>query len=567
MLNNSSGNGESGNNRLHRDLGVIGLLFIAVGATFGSAWLFGALNAAKTAGPASLISWGIGSIMVIFLGFVYAELGAMFPVSGGIVRYPHFTFGSFTSYMFGWSFWIACASTTALEVLAALQYAKNYLPWLEYLNKSGQPTLGLAGYGVGVALLALFSLINIWGIQWIRRLNNALVWWKLGIIALVIASFIIIAFHGGHFSDAAAGGFFPFGWEGVFSAVSTSGVAFAYLGFREGIDLSGESHNPQRYVPIAVLGAILISTVLYIGLEVAFIGALPKDALANGWANIGQSFTGDLSGVAATFGPLAAIAGFMGLSWLAGMLYVDAFISPADSGLILSTVTTRISYAMGRNRNAPHSLAKVSERGVPWVSVILTFVAGIIFLFLFPGWGQIVGFVTSATIITFGAGPLVLLSLRLELPDRDRPFRIRCAYVMSYFGFLSTSLIFYWTGWGKIWKFIIALLIGFVIYIIHEFVNKDKTPDLELRSGIWAIVWLGGLTLLSWLGPYPDISEHVGNLGLIGVKWSILVLAVFSFFVMWMALHWRLPAEKIKTHLKEAEEEMEEGEIELEESD
>src|SRR5699024_9893871 len=114
-------------------------------------------------------------------------------------------------------------------------YATNYLPWLENLNQSGQPTTTLAGFGVGVALLAIFAVINILGVQWVRHANNVLVWWKIGIVSLVIAAFIILAFNASAFTNKSAGGFFPFGWDGVFRAVATSGVAFAYLGFREGI--------------------------------------------------------------------------------------------------------------------------------------------------------------------------------------------------------------------------------------------------------------------------------------------------------------------------------------------
>jgi amino acid transporter len=545
------------NSQLHRDLGVIGLLFIGVGSILGSGWLFGALNAAEIAGPSSIIAWAIGGIMAILVALSFSELGTMFPVSGGAVRFPDFAFGSFTSYTFGWVYWLACAATTSIEVMAALQYAENYLPWLQHLDQFGNPTLSPAGYAVAIGLLALFSLINVISIRWIKRLNNVLVWWKLGIIVLVIIAFVVTVFHGSHFSEKSAGGFFPSGWGGVFSAVSTAGIVFSYLGFRQGVDLAGESHNPGKLVPIAVIGSVLITTVLYIGLQVAFIGGLPPDALANGWAHIGSSFTGELNQVAAAFGPLAAIAGFMGLTWLAALLYIDAFISPADTALIYVTVTARISYAMGRNRNAPESLAKVNHRGIPSVSVLLTFIVGVIFLFIFPGWGKLVGFITSAVILTIGTAPLSLLAMRLELPEKERPFRLPWVYVLTYAGFFVTNLIFYWSGWDKVWKLVVAILIGYVIFIIHEIVNKEKTPPLEFRSGIWMIVWIFGLTIISWLGSYPEMTKRAGNLGLIHVGWGIPILAGFALFVMWLAMRGRLPAEKMEMNVEKAIQEME----------
>lgn len=536
--------------RLRRDIGIVGLLFTAVGSIIGSGWLFGALTASQLAGPASVISWLIGGIMILFIGLAYSELGTMFPVSGGVVRFPHYAFGSFASYTTGWITWIAAASTAPIEVLAAMQYATNYVPWLQHLE-DGVPVLTAPGYAVATALMGLFSLINVVGIRWFARLNNLLVWWKLGIILLVVLVFLSTAFHGVNFTQAHAGGFLPFGWEGVFSSIASAGIIFSYLGFRQGVELAGETSNPQRNVPIAIIGSLLITATIYVGLQVAFIGALPEIALQNGWARVGVSFTGGAANIAATFGPLAALAGVLGLSWLAILLYIDAVISPADTGLIYTTVTSRISYAMGRNGNAPAALAKVSNRGVPWVSVILTFIVGLIFFLPFPGWQKLVGFVTSATVLSFGSGPLAMLSLRRQLPDQERPFRLPLGGVIAYLAFFSSNMIVYWSGWDTDWKLSVAVLLGFIVLAIHEYVQKGNTPPLEWRSGFWVIPWLGGLALISWLGIYPNPAAGAGNVGLLGFGWSIMVVALFSAAIMWLALACRLPAEKVRQHLHE----------------
>ncbi|HET7321348.1 MAG TPA: APC family permease [Longimicrobiaceae bacterium] len=537
--------------RLRRDIGIVGLLFTAVGSIIGSGWLFGALNAAEIAGPASILAWGIGGVMIIFIGLCYAELGTMFPISGGVVRFPHYSFGSFASYTLGWITWVAAASTTSIEVEAALQYATNYIPWLMKLE-DGVPVLTGAGFAVAAALLALFSLINVIGIRWFARLNNALVWWKLVVITIVIVAFFATVFHPENFSHELAGGFMPFGWSGVFSSIATAGIVFSYLGFRQGVELAGETRNPQRNVPIAIIGSVLITAVIYVALQMAFIGALPDNALRNGWENIGTSFTGGLSDIAAAYGPLAALAGAMGLSWLAILLYVDAFISPADTGLIYTTVTARISYAMGRNGNAPKSLAVVSARGVPWVSVILTFIVGLIFFLPFPGWQELVGFVTSATVLSFGSGPLALVAMRRQIPRQERPFRLPGGYVIPYLAFLSSNLIVYWSGWDIDWKLFIAVLLGYIVLVLHEWKNRETTPPMEFRSGAWVVVWLAGLALISWLGSYPEMSEGAGNLGVLGFGWAIVALAVFSAAIMWMATGLRLPTDRVEAHLHES---------------
>ena len=541
--------------RLRRDVGIVGLLFTAVGSIIGSGWLFGALSAAQIAGPASILAWGIGGVMIVLIGLCYAELGTMFPVSGGVVRFPHFAFGSFASYTLGWISWLAVASTTSIEVEAALQYATNYVPWLQRLQ-DGVPVLTAAGFGVAAGMLGIFSLVNAVGIRWFARLNNALVWWKLIVICVVIVAFLFTAFHGGNFrggtpARAQGGGFMPFGWSGVFASIATAGIVFSYLGFRQGVELAGETNHPQRNVPIAVIGSVLVTAVIYVALQVAFIGALPAGALAHGWARIGTSFSGGLDHIAAAYGPLAALAGVMGLTWLAVLLYVDAFISPADTALIYTTVTARIAYAMGRNGNAPRSLAKVNERGVPWISVILTFVVGLVFFLPFPGWQKLVGFVTSATVLSFGSGPLAVLAMRRQLPRQDRPFRLPFVHVIAYLAFLSSNLIVYWSGWATDWKLFVAVLIGYVVLIVHELRYRGHTPALELRAGAWVVVWLAGLAAISWLGDYPAAEKHAGNLHLFDFAGSIGIIGVFSLLVMWMAMRQRLPTGRVEAHLGE----------------
>ncbi len=544
-------NSEAGDKRLKRHVGMVGLLFTAVGSIIGSGWLFGALSAAEQAGPASILSWLIGAIMILFIGLVYAELGTMFPVSGGVVRFPHFTFGSFASYTTGWITWLAAASTAPIEVLAALQYANNYIPNLQHLV-DGVPVLTGFGLVAATVLMFLFSLINVIGIRWFARLNNALVWWKIAVIVIVVVAFFSAEFTSGHFHVVGEGGFMPYGWHGVFSSIATAGIIFSYLGFRQGVELAGETDNPARNVPIACIGSVLICAIIYVGLQIAFIGALPSEALANGWANIGTTFTGGIEGKAIAFGPLATLSMTLGLTWLALLLYVDAFVSPADTGLIYTTVTSRLSYAMGRNGNAPAALAKVNDRGVPWVSVIVTFIVGLIFFLPFPGWQKLVGFVTSATVLSFGSGPLVFMALRAELPQHERPFRLPGGVILPYLAFLSSNLIVYWSGWSVNWKLMIAVILGFIVLVIHEAMHREKTPAMDFRAGFWVIPWLAGLALISWLGSYPLPAEGAGNIGLLTTTSAIPVIIVFSALIMWLAHHFRLRGDRVAEHINAA---------------
>jgi amino acid transporter len=503
---------------LHRHLGRTGLLFAGVGSIIGSGWLFGALNASKIAGPAAIISWALGGVMILLIGLTYAELGTMFPVSGGVVRFPHYAFGSFASYMMGWITWLAAASVAPVEVEAALQYASNNIGGLAHSSAAsgGNPVLTFPlGYALAVALMAIFCWVNFVGIRAFARANTPIVWWKLGVITLVIIAFLVTEFRGANFGDF--GGFTPYGWHGVFESIATAGITFSFLGFRQGVELAGESDNPQRNVPFAIIGSVLIAGTLYVLLQVAFIGAAPTNGLAKGWANL--NFAND-------FGPLAGIAQLIGLSWLATILYIDAVVSPADTGLIYLTVTARISYAMARNRNAPSALARTTPRGAPSVSLILAFVVGLIIFLPFPGWQKLVSFITSATVLSFGSGPLVWAALRRELPDHPRPFRLPGGHVIPFLAFFSANMIVYWAGWDTNWKLFAAVGLGLILLGVAKLVGREPLPPMDWRAGAWVLPWLIALAVISYLGSYGDGSRHDFGLGagaLITLALSIVI--------------------------------------------
>ena len=523
---------------LHRRLGRVGLLFASVGAIIGSGWLFGALNAARTAGPAAIISWALGGIIIMFLGLCFAELGTMFPIAGGVVRFPHIAFGSFAGYVTGWVTWVAAMAVAPIEVEGALQYATRYFAFTRTESVNGTTVHVLTGAGLvtAIVLMAVFVVVNYLGITWFQRINNVLVGWKLAMIVLVIAAFGVAAFHPSNFT-ATQSGFFANGWTGVFSAIATSGIVFSYLGFRQGIELAGETDNPKRNVPFAVIGSVMVTMLLYVLLQVVFIGAIPHSLIPAHWADL--NFTND-------FGPLAAMSSILGLTWLEVLLYIDAVASPADTGLIYTTASARIAFAMGRAGAAPRALTRTSRRGAPVVSLILTFVIGLILFLRFPSWQQMVGFVSSATVLSFGSGPLAVFSLRRQVPDYSRPFRVRGLAVISFLGFLASNLIVFWTGWDTNWKLFLAVLLGLVLLGV-QMTTRPHLRDEVLRTfrhGAWVLPWLAGLALVSWLD-----ARHVSTPLL-----YLLTLAL-SAGVYWMAFALRLPPEEVLINIEAAREE------------
>lgn len=532
---------------LKRNLGMISLTFMGVGSIIGSGWLFGAYNASMIAGPAALFSWLIGGVMILAIGLCFAELGPMFPVSGGVVRYPHLTWGSLASFAVGFVMWIAAAATPAIEVEAVLTYATKFAPFTEAVTSASGTTahvLTPMGIGVGIVLMAVFTALNFFGVKLFARINDGLVWWKLAMIVLVVVVFLFCALTTtkmGTPANFTSHGFAPKGFAAVLTAVATAGIVFAYTGFRQPIELAGESKNPKRNIPLAIILSIAICALIYAGLQVAFTIGVPTDLLneAGSWA--GLKFEDD-------FGPLAALSTLAGLSFLAVLLYIDAIISPADTGLIFTGVAARISYALSRNGNAPRVLGTVSKHGVPAASLVFTFVIGCVLLMPFPSWQQMVGFITSGSVISFAAGPLVLAALRRRMPNHGRPFRLPGGDALPLIAFFFANMIVYWAGWETNSKLFIAIVVGFALLGLTYLFGRgaDHMSALHAKHGIWAVVWLAGLAAISFFmdaernaGADPEATPLVFWL-------AMPVTAVFSVVIFYWAQATMLPQEEVE---------------------
>ncbi len=529
---------------LKRHIGPVGLLFSGVGSIIGSGWLFGAFYASQKAGPLAIVSWLLGSALILAIGLIYAELGAMFPVSGGVVRFPHWAFGSFASFSMGWVTWLAAATVAPIEVEGALQYATHYAHGLTKTSGGTKVLTWPEGYLIAVAAMLVFTLVNAIGIRAFTRINNVLVSWKLAIISIVVVAFLFTTFHASNFHSY---GVAPSGLKGTVGAISTAGIVFSFLGFRQAVELGGESDNPHRNIPFAVIGSVLLTAVIYVLLQVAFIASVPPSALSKsgGWAHL--SFTNDA-------GPLAAIASVIGLGWLATVLYIDAVVSPADTGLIYTTVTARISYAMARNGNAPRRLGDTTPRGVPMVSVLLAFVVGLIVFLPFPGWQKLVGFITSATVLSFGSGPLVLAALRRSLPDQPRAFRVPGGDVLPFLAFWAANQIVFWAGWDVNWKLFVAVLLGFILLAVQE-LRQGKTTGrlpLNMRSGWWIAPWFGLLALVSYLGTFSSDGEDHGQANIIPFGWDFVVLLAVSALIYGLAVRSRFTPAQVRAALDES---------------
>lgn len=524
---------------LRRDVGFFGLLWISAGTTLGSGWLFGAFVAVTIAGPAALIGWVLAAALMAPLALVYAELGAMYPESGGPGRFSHHAFGSLAGATFGWFAYIQAATIAPIEVLAAIEYLSTN-SWASGFYNSSRGTLSGSGYVVAVVLMVIFVTLNLLGIRLLARTNSAITVFKLVIPSLTALALIVAGFHIGNFS--AAGGFFVHGGAGpahaILSAITAGGIAFALMGFEGALQVGGESTHPQRDLPRAVFGAFLICTVIYLAVQVAFIGALPPSLLSHFASWTGLAMDPHLSRA-----PFFVLASLVGLVWLAWILRVDAVVSPSGTGLLYLTGASRLSFGLSKDGYVPKLFLVEDERtDVPLWGVIMSGALGLLFLLPFPSWNKLVSVVTGAVVLMYAGAPLALGSLRRSRPDLARPYRLPMAGVLSPASFVFATLIAYWSGWQTLSTLMIALFLGYGLMGLARSVHLDiDPPRIEWASAWWLFPYLAGLSIVSYLGNFgsggilggagPFKNVLVGGRGVIPLWWDMVCLAVLSLVI------------------------------------
>jgi amino acid transporter len=521
---------------LRRDVGFFGLLWISAGTTLGSGWLFGAFVALTIAGPAALIGWVLAALLMAPLALIYAELGSMFPESGGPGRIAHHAFGSLAGATFGWFSYVQAATIAPIEVLAAIEYLSTN-SWAHGLYHARTGTLSPSGFVAAVMLMGVFVTLNLLGIRLLAQTNSVITVFKLAIPSLTALALVVAGFHSHNFT--AAGGFFVGGVAGsthsILSAITAGGIAFAVMGFEGALQVGGESAHPQRDLPRAVLGAFLGCTAIYIVVQIAFIGALPPSLLSHY-----SSWTQLATDPQLSRAPFFVLAGLVGMVWLAWVMRVDAVISPAGTGLLYLTGASRLSFGLSRDGYVPKLFLVEDERtDVPLWGVIMSGVLGLLFLLPFPSWGKLVSVVTGAVVLMYAGAPLALGSLRRSQPELPRPYRLPAADLLAPASFVFATFIAYWSGWQTISTLMLALLLGYGFMGLARKLHLDLNPPrIDWASARWLFPYLVGLSVISYLGDFgkggilggvgPFHHVLVGGRGVIPLWWDLACLTVLG---------------------------------------
>lgn len=486
---------------LKRELGFWHLTGISLGGVIGSGWLLAPMTAARNAGPASVLAWGIGGLALVLMAMVLVELGASVPLSGGLVRWPFHSSGRLVGTLASWSIWVAYAINPPSESAAMLQYLDRYVPGLHRADEH----LTLLGTLFGFAIMAVFVAVNWFGVRRLAQVNLVLTIGKVAVPVITAAALFASGFHSRGFTGHH--GFAPLGYGVVLTSITTSGVFFAYTGFQGPLDVSGEARNAKRDIPRAVVTAVALSMLVYMVLQVAFIGTVPGGQLIHGWNGIDPHST------------LVQLALSLNLTWLSVLLSGGAVASPGGSALVYTTESSRAVFAMGGNGLVPTAMAKVHRAsGTPRRALAVNALVGAVILVSLKSWTNMVAL----------SGVLTLFGYSLSLISEQAIRRRRPLAMANWVGgtwfiaptsFVVTTLLFYWSTWAHIKPAAVVLLAALIGYG-WKWRTLPAGRNRELVTGRWMLVYLAALFAISKLGNY-------GGVGAIPKPWdSVLAGAV-----------------------------------------
>ncbi|HEX4357756.1 MAG TPA: APC family permease [Pseudonocardia sp.] len=492
--------------RLRRHLGLGSMTAIGFSNIVGSGWLFAAMYASQIAGPAALLAWIGAGVLCALVALVMVELGASRPEGGGTVRWPSYASGRLVGSVIGWSVLLSVGATSA-ELTAIIQYAGHYLPWL-YEGK----TLTAAGVGLAAVLCVLLTALNWYGVKLFGRVNNLVTIVKIAVPVITVAALIASGFHAGRLTEH--GGFAPYGYAAVLSALAGGGIIYSVNGFQAPVDFSGEARNPRRTVPLSVLGSIALAVLLYVALQLAFLFAVPESALAQGWHGINFD---------SPFGELALI---LNLHWLSTVLYADAVISPGGSAYVGVALDGRHTYALAKNGLLPRLFMKVHEgSGIPRRALLLNLVVILVFLLPFGGWQSIVSVMGDLYLLLYAAAAVAAAVFAAVQPERLSGWVPGLRWIAPISFVVATEFV-YWSGWHDLRIALPLTLVGLPLFLVMRRGQPGSALVDELRWGAWLIVYLLALTLLSWLGSFKGSGDVPAPYDSILV--GVLALAIFA---------------------------------------
>jgi APA family basic amino acid/polyamine antiporter len=459
---------------LKRALSATNLVFVGIGCIVGTGiFVITGTAAAQYAGPALSISFLISAVVCMFVALCYTEFASMIPISGSAYSYAYITVGEILAWFIGWNLVLEYIFGASLVAVGWSGYVVSFLkdfgivipPELSsapFTYRDGWVATGALLNFPSVFIVGLITTVLIFGIKESVRFNNIIVIIKVAVILLFIGFglFYINPENYTPFIPENTGEVGHFGWSGIFRA---AGIVFlAYLGFDAVSTVAQESKNPQRDMPIGILGSLAIVTVLYIAVSLVLTGMVNYKFL-----NVPDPIAVGINAAGSK------------LFWLRPIIKIGAIAGMSSVILVLLTGMPRILYIMSVDGLLPPVIGRVHRKyRTPHITTIIvgSIVAVVAGLFPIDLIGELV---SMGTLLAFSMVCVSIVILRVKRPDMHRPFKTPVVYFVASAGaagclYLMTSLpVSTWARLG-IWT-----VIGLSIYFFYgrKHSKLNKMPD------------------------------------------------------------------------------------------
>jgi APA family basic amino acid/polyamine antiporter len=466
---------------LKRALGPMHLILLGIGGIIGAGiFVLTGHAAAGYAGPGVMISFAIAGLGCLFAGLCYSEYASMIPVAGSAYTYTYATLGRFVAWIIGWNLVLEYLAASSTVAVGWSGYFNDFLHHMGMgipmqlsmapLALTGTHTVALTGAWFNlpaVALVAFVTIFLVTGVKNSANFNNVMVAIKLVIVLAVIFfcfSHVVPANHT-PFIPPNTGELGHFGWTGVFRA--TGVIFFSYIGFDAVSVAAQESKNPQRDVPLGMLGSLVICTVLYMLVSYVLTGIAPYQTL-----NVPHPVSQAVEALPAT-------------AWLAPFVNIGAIVGLASVVLVLLLGQSRIFYAMSRDGvffklfSEIHPKYRTPAKGTIVTGLFCAVMAAFLPLDIL---GELVSIGTLAAFCIVCAGVMVL---RVRAPNANRPFRTPFVWITAPAGIVMCLFMMVFLPLDTWLRLAAWTAIGLAIYFLYSvkhavpsrYVIKDGTAE------------------------------------------------------------------------------------------